>query len=592
MKELEYPIDVDWVLLKKRSIKRILNSKSDLIEKRVAIISGSTIGEIKNLIEIFLLNEGIKPIFWLGNYNRFYEDIVFENKELEKFKPDFFYIHTSQRNIQYYPHCSDKEEVVEKNLKNELQRFYDVWENIAYKYHSIIIQNNFELPLYRIVGNSAITLIGGRVNYVNRLNDKLVKYQLKNNNFFINDILYTSAELGLNEWYDEQAWYLYKYPFSMKAQLYVAKSISSIIKAVIGKNKKAIITDLDNTMWGGVIGDDGIEGIKLGIETPEGMAFSDYQRYLKELTYAGILLNICSKNERENALIGLSHPYSELKAKDFIEIIANWEEKPNNIKDILKNINLLSESIVFCDDNKMERELVEKVLPEIAIPKFQNVIEYVKTLDKSGYFEILNISKEDEARTLYYKENIMRKNLEEKYLDYEEYLLSLELKCEISKFNNENIQRVTQLINKTNQFNLTTIRYTQEELEEYIRANNEGIAFSLRDKFGENGIISCIMLSYEKNSCSIDLWVMSCRVFKRKLEYTVFDEVVRRCRVKNIDTIKGRYIPTKKNNLVSTFYDLLGFEKEKEENGVLYYKYRISKEYKNKNTVMEVKINE
>lgn len=334
MELLEYPFDSEYILKKKRSLKKELLKKENLIEKKIAILSGATVGELQNILELFLLNQGIKPVFYQGSYNRYFEEIVYDNIKLKEFHPDIIYIHTMVKNIIDFPTPFESIGEVEKKINLCINQFKAILGTIQAEFNCPVVQNNFEYLPYRIMGNADSYRSDGMLNYINLLNQEIYKYTRDNENIFINDLNYQAAWYGLEKWFDNTSWYLYKYPFAINAIPLVSHNLANIIKSILGKNKKAIAVDLDNTLWGGVIGDDGIEGIELGLETAKGIAHLEFQKYLKNLSQLGIALNICSKNEESLAKNGFKHTSSILKEDDFIVIKANWDNKDTNIKKV------------------------------------------------------------------------------------------------------------------------------------------------------------------------------------------------------------------------------------------------------------------
>ncbi|MEG1049758.1 MAG: HAD-IIIC family phosphatase, partial [Oscillospiraceae bacterium] len=301
--------------------------------------------------------------------------------------------------------------------------------------------------------------------------------------------------------------------------------LAKIIKSALGKNKKSVVLDLDNTLWGGIIGDDGVEGITIGNEAPAGMSYTEFQSYLKKLSQLGIMLNVCSKNELDIAKKGFTQrKEAPLSVDDFICFKANWEPKHINIKNIATEINIGEDSLVFIDDNPAEREIVMQSLPSVTVPNVSCPEDYIKAIDRAGFFEITGFTKDDAKRNEMYKQNVMRAEAENSFVDYTDYLLSLDMTGEIGKFSPAHSERITQLINKTNQFNFTTRRYTQGEIDEIILDKSHYISAyaKLVDKFGDNGITTCLIARVDSGVANIDLWVMSCRVFKRHLEYAMF----------------------------------------------------------------------
>lgn len=594
MKELEYPFDENYILSKKKKIKKeLLNSDINFVDTQIAILGGSTTSDIKNIMELFLLNYGIKPEFYESEYNRYYQDAVFSNGELNRFSPKIIYIHTTNRNITEYPKISDSAEDIDLLIKNEMQKFTTIWTKLTEKYHCPIIQNNFEMPMYRLMGNKEASDIHGKINFISKLNNEFYKYAREHDNFYICDINYISADYGLKKWQEPFYWYMYKYALNVSAIPYLSYNVANIVKSLLGKNKKGFVLDLDNTLWGGIVGDDGVDNLEIGPEESGGQVYSEFQNYIKEHKDLGIVLNIASKNEEENAIAGLNHPDGILRPDDFIEIKANWEPKDKNFIEIANNLTLLPESLVFVDDNPAERSIVAGNIKGVVAPEIGEAQNYIQVIDRSGFFEVTNLSKDDLKRNEMYKENVERAKLQASFENYEDYLLSLSMVATIKKFEPIYTARISQLSNKSNQFNLTTKRYTQTEIEE-IMNNEEYISIygKLVDKFGDNGLVSVVIGHVVEDICHIDLWIMSCRVLKRDLEFAMLDELVKICKKHCIKKIKGYYYPTAKNKMVKDFYLTQGFTKIYENNvGNSEWEFDIMDNYKNKNNVIKVEDN-
>lgn len=590
MKELQYPFDAGYILSKKKSIKRqLLADGTERIKKKIAILGGSTTSNIKLILELFLLNYGIEPEFYESEYNQYYQDAMFDNAKLTQFAPDIIYVCTSNRNITEYPKMSDSAEDVDRLIRAEKDKFEGIWGSLAQRYRCPILQNNFEMPFYRLLGNRDAYDIHGKVNFLTRLNMEFYGYAREHENFHICDINYISADYGLKEWSDPFYYHMYKYAMNVNAIPYLAFNIANIIKSIYGKNKKGLVLDLDNTLWGGVVGDDGVDNLSLGPEEPEGQVYSEFQRYVKEQAQLGVILNIDSKNDEANALAGLNHPDSELHRDDFVCIKANWEPKDRNFKEIADETNLLPESLLFIDDNPAERHIVTEQLPGVVAPEIGEVHQYIQNIDRGGYFEVTAFSADDAKRGEMYKENAKRAELQASFENYKDYLLSLKMKGVIRAFEPIYMARIAQLTNKSNQFNLTTRRYTQAEIEE-IAGDGDYITLygKLIDRFGDNGVVSVVIGHKVGDECRIDLWIMSCRVLKRDMEFAMMDVLVEKCREAGLRTIRGFYYPTAKNAMVKDFYALQGFTKVSEdENGNSEWTIVLSG-YVRKNAVIEV----
>lgn len=593
MHELDYPFDSEWILKKKRKIKKELLAEitKSYIEKRIAILGGSTTSDIKDILELFLLNDGIKPTFYESEYNKYYEDGMFDNPALVEFDPEIIYIHTSNRNIYDWPEVTDNNEQINQKLENEISKFTSLWNHLFAKYHCSIIQNNFEMPFYRLLGNQDACMLQGKLNFVNRLNEKIYEYVRSHENFYIHDINYESASYGLDKWADLSFWHLYKYAMCVPAIPYTAHGVYKIIKSLLGKNKKVLALDLDNTLWGGVIGDDGPEDIEIGQETAIGQTYSEFQRYIKDQKSIGALLTVISKNDDEVAKKGLARPDSVLKEDDFVSFKANWEPKGKNLLDEANELSLLPESFVLIDDNPAERENVSQTVSGVQTPDIGQVEQYIQRIDRAGYFEVTKLSADDTKRNEMYVANAKRIQAQTSYSDYGEYLKSLKMVAEIEPFNDMYMSRIAQLTNKSNQFNLTTKRYTQAEIQEISEDDSYITLYGkLEDKFGDNGVVSAVIGKELENTLHIDLWLMSCRVLKRDLEYAMMDKLISICSKRGIKKVIGYYYPTAKNSMVKEFYSLFGFEKTDEDaEGNATWAKQIPKKHAKMNKYIEVK---
>jgi len=593
MKELEYPFDSEYILRKKKSIKRELLAREGVsyVEKKIAILGGSTTSNIRLILELFLLNYGIKADFFESEYNKFWEDAVFGNPELDEFAPDLIYVHTSSRNIKNFPTVKDSLTVIDSKLNEEFERFSIVWSKLKEKFKCPIIQNNFEQLPYRLMGNSDVADIHGRLNFISKLNDKLYEYSLTDENFYINDINYCASVYGIKKWADPADWYRYKYAMSVSAIPDFAFNLSHIIKAIYGKNKKAIALDLDNTLWGGIVGDDGPENIKIGQEDAESELYSEFQEYIKAHKDLGILLTVNSKNDEENAIAGLSRPDSVLKPDDFLVIKANWENKDRNIIATAQEINIGADAIIFVDDNPVERGIVRENVDGISVPEVGTPETYIDVLDSNGYFEVTGISEDDLKRNEMYKANFERKRIEASFEDYTEYLLSLDMKGEILPFTPMYMERISKLTNKSNQFNLTTKRCSQAEIENFASDPKYITRYGkLIDKYGDNGVVA-VSFGHEDEEkvFHMDLWLMSCRVLKRDMEFAMMDEFIKECKKRGIKEIRGYYYPTAKNKMVKDFYALQGFKKIIEDaEGNTVWSLDITRDFEPRNKVIKV----
>ena len=562
-----YPYDNNLLIRKQKSIRRELLARKCVgyIDKRIAILCGSTTDDIKNVLELFLLEAGIRPQFYQSEYNKYYEDAVFGNPEMEAFQPEIIVVFTSVVNILARPVLGDSNDAVRDKHDAEMKRFTQIWEKLTAQYPAaIIIQNNMELSYETGFGNLDVVESYGMTRFIEQLNRSFADYAAMHDNFYLHDLHGLAARIGLSKWHDRFQYYAYKLAMSYDVIPEVSLGLAKIIKGVLGKNKKCLVLDLDNTLWGGIIGDDGMENIEIGHETPTAEAYTAFQQYVLDLKERGVILAICSKNEEEVAKTGFDHPDSVLHVDDFVSFHANWEPKNRNIRAIAEEINIGTDSLVFIDDNPAERQIVRDTMPEVAVPEVDpvDVFSYIRALEGAGYFEPVAISEDDRKRNASYMENKQRKALAGAMESYDDFLQSLDMYAEIDAFQPIYFDRIAQLTNKSNQFNLTTRRYTRADIAQ-MAAEPQYITLygRLTDKFGDNGLVSVVIGEKIGNVLHIRLWLMSCRVLKRGMEQMMLDVLVERAMADNCKELMGYYYKTAKNKMVAELYATFGFEK-------------------------------
>ena len=376
------------------------------------------------------------------------------------------------------------------------------------------------------------------------------------------DIAALASSIGTHQWFDERQWFMSRIAFNNALIPLYCDHVARTLAAIRGKSKKCLVLDLDNTLWAGVIGDDGMEGIHVGQGHPLGEAHQAIQRYALELKKHGVILAVCSKNEESIALQPFrEHPDMLLKESDIAVFVANWNDKASNIRHIAQTLNIGLDALVFLDDNPMERDIVRTALPQVTVPEIPDDAALIpRTLAAAGYFDMLSFTADDAKRADQYRDNAMRQQAMTAAGSIDDYLASLDMAIDIRPFDAAGRKRITQLINKTNQFNLTTQRYTEAEVERF-ETDPTYITRQVRlaDKFGDNGMISVLIAKKESDCLLIDSWLMSCRVIKRRVEDALCDELVTTAKAAGITTIRGQYSPTPKNHLVKDHYQSLGF---------------------------------
>ncbi len=561
-----FPFDAAAILKNRKSIRRaLLAEPGSRTPVRIAVLGGSTTHDIVSISELFLLNEGIEPLFWECEYAQYWQTAMFQLDTLRDFHPDIVFVHTTCRNLTQLPVLADSAETVEQKYADQLAHFTAMWDSLS-ALGCVIVQNNLDPPPWRLLGNRDAYDPHGHVRFIQRLNAAFADYAARHDHFYLHDIQYLAARCGLDRWHDLRAWYLYKCVPSLPAVPEFAHSFSCIVKSLFGKNRKALALDLDNTLWGGVISEDGPDGIVLGVETAVGEAYTAFQRYVQSLQSLGVLLAVCSKNDEERALEGLRHPDTVLTPEDFAAFSANWRPKHENLADIAVALHILPDSLVFVDDNPAERALVRMQLPGVAVPEVGTVESYITALDRAGYFEATNISADDLHRTEMLRADAQRQEARQRYADYADYLRSLEMRAVIDDFQPSQFARIAQLTNKSNQFNLTTRRYTLADIERLARDDGYiRLCGRLHDRFGDNGIVSIVLGRREDDRLHLELWLMSCRVLARDMELAMLDRLVECSRAAGIRELVGYYYPTAKNDMVRTLYDRFGFAKQSED---------------------------
>lgn len=371
------------------------------------------------------------------------------------------------------------------------------------------------------------------------------------------EIAEIARNIGRDKFYSKRMWYLGSIPFSMAGEKAIAEEISRAWNALKGNRKKCLVLDLDNTLWGGVIGEDGLQGIELST-TKEGSRFRDFQKRIKDLKDQGVLLTIVSKNNEEDALEAIrEHPDMVLREDDFVIIKANWEPKAVNIQNIAEELNIGLDSLVFIDDNPIERESVKRAFPEMNVPDFPkdtSMLESFAIEISKKYFPVLKLTDEDLNKTNQYKVEQKRNEIKQKSISIEEYLESLEMKKTFRQIDESDVTRAAQLTQKTNQFNLTTRRYTESDIWNMMRSDDHQIWIGeLEDKFGSYGKIILAILKLDEKTANIDTFLMSCRVMGRNIEKDFLSEIEKEMTLKGKNKIIGEYIPTPKNSVVKDF---------------------------------------
>lgn len=529
---------------------------------RIALVGGSTLYPFSALLEHMLFVNAVDARLFIGDYNNFRSEMLDAESPLHEFRPQIVIVIPDEQSCKYTGRLTDPIELQRQAVDSHVSELLALCEAVNSRCGASVILCNFIPPPYFDLGPFRARSLGSDWNFRKAVNLELgtrAPYYVH-----ICDLEFLAYRLGGLAAKDEKAWFETKQLCSPALQVQIAREAARMVARLKLAPKKVLALDLDNTLWGGVIGDDGLEGIELGDTSPRGEAFKAFQKYVASLTDRGLLLAVCSKNETANALEPFQkHPEMALKESHFVAFKANWDPKPDNLRAMAAELNLGLDSFVFADDNPAEVEIVRQFTPEVtAIHLGEDPSTFVKQLQESRLFERLAITTEDLARTDQYREEAQRQMLLSTAGDMESYLRSLAMRGVRRSFNALDLPRIAQLINKSNQFNLTTRRRTESELAALMRdASFRGFSIRLEDRFGDYGLIAVIICRLIEDSvCDVDTWLMSCRVLKRQVEEQTLNEIVRAARSLGANRIRGTYLPTKKNAMVSDLYSKLGFQ--------------------------------
>ena len=494
------------------------------------------------------------------DYNQIDAQTMDPTSELYQFAPEYCVIANCTDKL-YEAYCDFPQDRRCDFAQQMCQRMVAVWERIHAQRSTRLLQFNFPAWDDRVFGDFAAKTTDSFLYQLRKLNFLLAESCAQHKNVFLVDIDGLQSRLGEAQVRDAKMYCIAKMPFRTDFLPYIARQITDTILCARGSFKKCVVLDLDNTLWGGVIGDDGLDGIQIG-ELGLGHAFSAFQLWLKELKNRGILLCVCSKNNEDTAKEPFEkHPEMVLKLEDISVFVANWEDKAGNIRHIQQTLNIGMDSFVFLDDNPFEREAVRSLIPGITVPELpENPEEYVDFLRSLNLFETVSFSQEDRVRTQQYQAEAQRVSLQSQCADYDAYLQSLEMVAEAKAFDSFHFPRIAQLTQRSNQFNLRTVRYTEQEIAA-IAADDRFVTlyFTLRDKFGDHGLISAVIMEKQADRLFVNTWLMSCRVLKRGMEEFIVNKMLSEAARLGFATVEGEYLKTPKNAMVANIYEKLGF---------------------------------
>ena len=545
--------------LRKKAHARKLNSQNKG-KLRLAILGGYSLYPLHELIEHLCEAENFPVELWKGDYDNYISEIMDEGSALYQFAPQVILLLPSEHRCAYPGKLTDARELQEAEARRATDGLLELARKANKKTGAEIIMANFMPPARFDPGEYRTRTPGSDWSF-----RKLVNLELGfNAPSYLRtcDLEYLSYRIGGLAARDERSWFESKQLCSSALMVEVAREVAHLIGSLKRASKKVLVLDLDNTLWGGVVAEDGLEGIELGDTSPRGEAFKAFQKYISTLKERGVLLGVCSKNDLARATEPFEkHPEMVLRMEDIVSFKANWEPKADNLRQMASELNLGLDSFVFVDDNPAEIEIVRQFAPEVTtILLGPDPAGYVGQLQDCRLFEPRAITTEDAERTSQYRSDVQRKELQASITDMDSYLESLAMEAVISEFTPVDVPRLSQLINKSNQFNLTTRRRSEAEVIAVMNDPQQiGYSVRLRDRFGDHGLISIVIGKKAGETMQIDTWLMSCRVLKRQVEEVVLNELARLAGARDCIRLKGTYLPTPKNEMVRDFYPRMGF---------------------------------
>jgi len=559
--------DLDYFKLLKESREEPASGRPGSKKIRLAVLGDCATQHLSVLLRVLFSRHGLDADIYEGAFDAAEGEARNPQSGLYKHDPEIVIVLSAVQALRdkFYQRGGAAADFREETVS----RLAGVWDALRAHTQATVLQTTLVAPFERLFGQYDRQVPGSLSTIVSDVNTAIVS-EARSRNLLLVDLEEVASWVGRRSWFDERLWAIAKLPTAMEHLPLVAQGIVDVTLATKGRAVKCVVLDLDNTLWGGVVGDDGPHGIKIAAHG-DGEAFYRFQCFLKELKNRGILLAVCSKNEHENAVRPFEvNSEMVLKLEDITVFVANWENKPQNIGTIRDALNIGLDSMLFLDDNPFERAAVRTLLPDVMVPELpEDPADYVKALVELNLFETTAFSAEDAQRSTLYRQEAQRHLAETTAASFEDYLQSLEMTIEVTRFAPEQLSRITQLLQRSNQFNLTTQRHNQAQCEAMMN-DLEGclpLTASLRDRFGDHGLISVVVVRPDRpaDTAVISDWLMSCRVLTRGVEEYLMNHVVEQARRWGLSTVTASYIPTAKNAMVKDFYARFDFRKAAEQ---------------------------
>jgi FkbH-like protein len=533
----------------------LAEAPGDQPEMRIAVLADHASQQLCRLLRAALHERGFAPHVYEGEYATAALTVHDADSDLYGFRPHFAFLSyaVQKYRARFFEATPEERERLPEDYLAEIMSVADA---LAGRGIGVIV-SNFALPIERMFGNFGAVTRQSLYGSVLAFNALLLEALGRRKGCMLNDVAYIAARAGGDAFFDERLWASAKYLCANRFLPEVAHSVAAVAAALKGRITKVIVLDLDNTLWGGVIGDDGMDGIRLGGDA-EGEAFQIFQRYLLSLKDRGYVLAVCSKNNHDTAIeVFRDHSEMILREDDVAVFVANWNDKASNIEYIARVLNLGLDSVVFVDDSPFERDLVRQALPAVSAPEMpEDVAEYAAALERSGLFESAGYSSADRTRNQMYREEAQRTTEAVKYGSIDDYLSSLDMRVQCGPFTAAEMPRVAQLIQRSNQFNLCTRRFSEADCTRFASEPDRypTLQVRLRDRFGDYGLIAVVCCEVDGDELAVTEYVMSCRVLKRGVEAYIMNRLFDICRVHGLRAVRGEYIPTAKNAMVKDFW--------------------------------------
>ncbi|MBZ5695456.1 MAG: HAD-IIIC family phosphatase [Acidobacteriia bacterium] len=561
----QYRLDFLQTIQLNRAMDTILLQAGEVLPHyRLAILGSATVEHLAPAIRVAALRRQLWVDVYCCGYGQYRQEIMDPGSALHRFAPQtiLFSIATMHAVPAVEPAATADE--VDRLTGGVVEDLKSLWRRARQDLGAAIIHQTLLNVTEPLFGSFDRLVPGSPWRVVERLNHFLAETASAEGVSLL-DIARAAQRDGQDSWFDAARMLQAKQEIAPQSAPMYGELVARLLGAHRGKSRKCLVLDLDNTLWGGVLGDDGVTGLVLGQGSAAGEAYLGVQRYARQLKERGIILAVCSKNDPVAAEEAFSsHPEMILKRSDIAAFMANWDDKAQNLEAIAGQLNIGLDSLVFLDDNPVERARVREALPVVAVPELpDDVSGYVRRLADAGYFEAISFTMEDQQRASQYSQNVERESMRGSAQSVDEFLQGLQMFVQYGPFAAVDLPRVTQLINKTNQFTPTTRRYSAEQIANYLStAGTINLQFRLRDRFGDNGLVSAMLMLPVEGAAGcieIDTWVMSCRVFGRQLEYEAMNIAVETARCNGIREIIATYIPTQKNSVIRDLYPKLGF---------------------------------